>query len=416
MHATKGPSRLRLAGGVAVLAVGWLSNPALPQEITRNTAIEDLPRPGYESRTIQAGSFVIEPMIEGTARYDTNVFASPSNERDDFFFVISPSVIARRNSGSSNLYTRAYVNAYRYAQYQSENVTTFGGIIDYKKKFSDRQSITGKLFFDRTFERRSDPEAFIAQFRRPAQINSAGGELEFEHQGGRFGIVTAFGATKLDYLSVDDADRDMVTYTARVKGSVSLSERIALFVEPFANRRDPRLRFDRFGVDRRATTYGATGGVAVQIADRLTGQLGLGLFRTKPGDLGLPPYTGLAANGQMTWRPRTRTAINFDMFRGDVATVRSGALGRVDTIFNLGIDQEVRHNLLLFGSVGYRKIKYRGDFDVNQRYLTAHASARYLLNRHVWTEVGAQWMDRASKSQFDEFKKWQIFLKLGFKY
>ncbi len=405
-----------MAKGAAALILGSLTTAALPQEITRMTPIEDLPRPGYESRTIQTGGFVIEPMVEGTARYDTNVFATPSNKRDDFFFVLAPSVIARRNTGSSNLYARAYTNVYRYTQYQSENVTTFGGIVDFRKKFSDKDSLAAKVFFDRTFERRSDPEAFIARFRDPALINSAGTELELTHQGGRLGVVAAVGATKLDYLSVDDADRDMTTYTARVKGSVNLSERFAVFIQPFANRRDPRLRFDRFGVDRRATTYGATGGVAVQIADRLMGQVGLGAFRTNPGDLGLKPYTGLAANGQMTWRPRTRTAVSFDLFRGDVATVRSGALGRVDTTFNLGVDQEVRHNLLLFGSVGYRKIKYRGDFDVNQRYLTAQASARYLLNRHVWTELGANWMDRASKSQFDEFKKWQIFLKLGFKY
>lgn len=402
--------------GAAILVLGSLSAPVLPQEITRTTAIEDLPRPGYESRTIQTGGFVIEPMVEGTARYDTNVFATPSNERSDVFFLLAPSVIARRNTGTSNLYARAYANAYRYAKFQSENVTTFGGIVDYRKKFSDRQSVAAKIFFDRTFERRSDPEAFIARFRSPAQINSAGTEVEFRHQGGRLGLLAAVGATKLDYLSVEDADRDMVTYTARVKGSINLSQRFAVFIQPFANRRDPRLRFDRFGVDRRTTTYGATGGVAVEIADRLTGQVGVGLFHTNPGDLGLKPYTGIAANGQMTWRPRTRTAISVDLFRGDVATVRSGALGRIDTTFNLSIDQEVRHNLLLFGSVGYRKIRYRGDFDVNQRYLTAQASTRYLLNRHVWTELGATWMDRASRSPFDEFRKWQIFLKLGFKY
>lgn len=405
-----------MAGEAAVLILGLLAAPAFAQDITRTTAIEDLPRPGYEPRTIQTGGFVIEPMVEGNSRYDTNVFASPDNERSDVFFVLAPSVAARRNTGTSNLYTRAYANAFRYADYTSENITTFGGIVDFRKKLSGRDSLAAKIVFDRTFERRSDPEAFIAQFRRPARINSAGTEVEFAHQSGRLGLVAGVGATKLDYLAAADSDRDMTTYTARLKGSVNLSERLAVFIQPFANRRDPRLRFDRFGVDRRATTYGATSGVAVQVANRLMGQVGVGLFRTNPGDLGLDSYTGVAANGQMTWRPRTRTAISFDLFRGDAATVRSGALGRIDTTFNLNLDQEVRHNLLLFASAGYRKIRYRGDFDVSQRYLTAETSARYLFNRHLWAELGGNWMDRASKSQFDEFRKWQIFLKLGFKY
>ena len=395
--------------------LGLAGGPGAGQEITRTTPIDDLPRPGYEPRTIRTNGFIIAPAVDIGVRYDNNIFATPSAERSDTIFRLSPSVVARKETASSLLYGRAYGDLYRYADNPRENMTAFGGKIDYRRTLG-RQSVSGKLAYDRAFERRSDPEAIFGQSRRPARIDVMSGELEFAHQGGRIGIAAAVGAIRLNYLALEDADRDMVTYTARLKGSVNLSQRVAVFAQPFFNYRDPRLRFDRFGIDRTTRTYGVTSGLSVDIADRLTGEVGVGLFRADPRDPSLRAYTGVAASGQMTWRPRTRTAISLDLFRGDVATIRNGAMGRIDTRFNINIDQEARHNLILRGSAGYRKVQYRGGSNVDQHYLSAEASALYLLNRHMSLELGGVRTKRKSDNALEEFGKWQAFAKLGLRY
>src|SRR3546814_8261422 len=81
------------------------------------------------------------------------------------------------------------------------------------------------------------------------------------------------------------------------------------------------------------------------LGGKLRGELNVGVFRFDPKDRTLKPYTGLQFAAAMSYAIRPRTAITLDAFRGDVATVRTGALARTDTRIGIGVQQEVRHNL-----------------------------------------------------------------------
>lgn len=414
---------VRLLSSICGLTLGLAGSPLAAQELTRTTGIDDLPRPGYEPRTIRTGGFIIMPMLQTGLRFDNNILASDALRKSDLIFQVEPSVEVRRRGAASNLYARTYAILQRFAENPRENTNQFGGEINYRQFTSQRDSISGTASFNRAFERRGDPEAIFAlqANRRVALINNIAAELQYAHQGSRIGLVATVGANKIDYIASQDNDRDMFNYRASLRGSLNLTPRLALFVQPYANYREARVKTDRFGnvIDRSNKTYGALTGVAVELADRLTGELGVGVFHANPKDLKLDSFTGLAASGQLTWRPRTRTAISANLFRGDVATIRSGAIGRIDTRFNVGIDQEARHNLILRASVGLRNIAYRGDFDGKQNYYDADASARYLLNRHAWVEIAGSHTQRTTSevtTRNEEFRKWQAFLRVGFTY
>ncbi len=87
---------------------------------------------------------------------------------------------------------------------------------------------------------------------------------------------------QLNYLPLADADRDLMTYRASVRGSLTVGPRISVYISPFVNRRDARLRVDSSGIDRDATTAGVLGGVAFDLTGRLEGNLGLGVFHPSP--------------------------------------------------------------------------------------------------------------------------------------
>lgn len=398
------------------IALALTGSPLASQEITRTTAIDDLPRPGYEPRTIRVGSLVIEPRLDAGIRFDNNIFATDTNRKSDTIFLIRPSVEVNRTTSTSMLFLRGYGEFSRYAQTSQENTDQFGILANYRRRFGDRHWLTASAFFDRTFDRRGAPEANPDITQPPALINVTGGELEYRYDGTRLGVTATAGATQLNYLSLEDADRDMLTYRVAVKGSLKLSQRVAVFIQPYVNQRDPRLKTDRNGVDRSTTTYGAVAGVSLEFADKLSGDIGIGLFHANPRDLALDPFTGVAANGQVTWRPRARTAVRLDFFQGDVATIRAGAMGRVDTRLSLAIDQEVRHNLIMRGSIGMRNVHYRESFDADQRYWIGEGSVRYLFNRHMWVEAGATYTRRTADVSTDEFSKWQGIIRLGLVY
>src|SRR3546814_19223227 len=85
----------------------------------------------------------------------------------------------------------------------------------------------------------------------------------------------------------------------------------------------------RSGLDRDATTLGFLTGAGLDIGTKWRGEIGVGLFRTNSDDPTLRSFSGFAANGKITWSPDERTAVTAAVFRGDVATVRSGpATGR----------------------------------------------------------------------------------------
>src|SRR3546814_2282336 len=85
----------------------------------------------------------------------------------------------------------------------------------------------------------------------------------------------------------------------------------------------------------------------------------------------------------MSYAIRPRTAITLDAFRGDVATVRTGALARTDTRIGIGVQQEVRHNLLFNAGLSWRQTDYRGTSDQTQRIWGGNVEAEYLLNSHL---------------------------------
>jgi hypothetical protein len=106
----------------------------------------------------------------------------------------------------------------------------------------------------------------------------------------------------------------------------------------------------------------------------------------------------------------------FQAFRGDVATIRSGALGRVDTRLSLALDQEAHHDLIVRSFVALRNVHYRGSIDRDQRYLTVGAGLRYLLNRHVSLLLDADWTRRGADQPNERLHRHQTTTTLLFLY
>ncbi len=101
--------------------------------------------------------------------------------------------------------------------------------------------------------------------------------------------------------------------------------------------------------------------------------------------------------------------VTFNMFRGDVATVRAGAIGRIDTRVGLAVDQEARHNLILHASAGIRNVHYRG-IERDQRYAIGEGEVRYLFSRYVSMFVGVNYTHRGAQRPEDRFHRWQTQL------
>lgn len=130
----------------------------------------------------------------------------------------------------------------------------------------------------------------------------------------------------------------------------------------------------------------------------------------------LDEFTGFGASGELTWLPRRRTALVLNVFRGDVATNRAGASGRVDSRVSLRVFQEIRHNLRGRIEAGYRRGEFRASADNFQNDVTGGAAVEYLVNRHLALELGYRFVDRSAAQPLDEFTAHTLGLALIARY
>lgn len=366
-------------------------------------APRDLPRPGFETGRITAGGFVIRPTLQLSSGYDSNLFATSANERDVAFFHVAPRIEGVRQGPRLRLGFDAGGEVRRHSRFTTEDTETFG--LGGRAAYGAGPIIlSGRARFDRAVERRSDPEA-NPTLVEPAKIDLLQGGVGLDWRGNRLTASLGAEAQKVNYLDSLNADRDLATYRLFARLGVLATPRLGVYVQPYLNRRDARLALDRSGIDRDATTLGLLGGVDVDIASRWQGRMGAGWFRADPDDPALQGFSGFAIDGTLQWSPNARTLLTGSAFRGDVATVRSGASGRIDTRLSLRLDQEIRHNLLGAVTGGWSRTSYRGNLDRKLSALFVQGEVEYLLNRNLGVYAFASHEDRSATLALDRFNR-----------
>jgi hypothetical protein len=391
------------------------AGPAHAQEPRRGASPLNLPRPGYEPRLIHVGASTIALETQLGARYDSNVYAAHINERDDIILTAVPQARIDSDFDKIQLQTDFYAAIREHTQETRESSVAFGAGTSLDYSINRANALSADIRFDRQIESRADPEARAGVIDPPRKINSGEAQLEYRWRRNRLGLEATGAIQRSNYLAASEADRDMTGYRGSLRAAFRVGGSMDMFVEGYATRRD----FDRAdftGVDRDSTTIGALAGVRQELSGRWRGSVGVGLFRFDPKDPSLSGFSGFAANGNITWTPQPRTAVTAQDFRGDVATVRSGASGRTDTRISLSINQEVRHNLLLSAGVAYRDTSYRGLSTRNQKLMTGEVEAEYLVNRFASVYASASHARRTSRFDPDEFDRTTVGVGVRLRY
>ena len=408
------------AGGLAILLayllLGFAATPAAAQDRERSMSPLDLPRPGYEPRPILIDKTAIRLEVDVSTLYDSNVYATSTKPRGDLIAVVRPRVEIDRNSAALRLHAEAYGEIREHANIGRESAASFGAAALAELVRGSRQTLSFAARFDRAIESRADPETRRNLNEPPRRIDILGSDLGYSFRGAQVGLTFDGGYQQFFYRDVLDRDRNLRLYRGSLNIAWKPSAPVSLFIEAFATRRDFITDVDNSGVNRDATTLGVLAGLRREVSGKLRGRIGFGLFRFDPDDRALSGFTGFAANGELTWSPRPRTALTLNLARGDVATVRSGATNRTDTRISLRIDQEARHNFLLGAEVSWLGTHYRGIVPRSQNTLQARAEARYLVNRVLAPFVAVGVARRNADLSQDRFTRATVELGVRIRY
>jgi hypothetical protein len=373
-----------------------------------------LPRPGYDRAAIRMGPTALRLDFDLSALYDSNVYATHDAVRDDMVLHAGFRAGISDDRANRQLHGEAYVERNQHVDVGRETSTSFGALLRAKVQAAREQDFTGTLRYDRAIESRSDPEARASTTLSPRKIDIFAAEGAYGYHPSRLGFDLSGAVRSYDFLDPNEHDRDMRSYQGSFRVSWRFTAPLSLFIEPYAARRDFVTRVDLSGVNRDATTAGALFGVSHNATAAITGRIGVGFFRFMPDAATLRPFTGFAANGEITWSPRRRTAITATIFSGDVATVRAGATGRHDTNLNLRVDQEAYHNLLLNAALSWTQAKYRNAASADRNTLALQAGATYLVNSTVSLFGQATIAHRTAPFDINSFNRRTVSIGIRF--
>lgn len=400
---------LLLSAAAGILTAG----PAQAQSIEQTAPLLDEPG-DFRPIGLQLGSATLYPTLNAQLRYDSNIYAEPANEVDDVVFVANPQVVVERTGSAVQLRGVASANIRRYFDRTTENSVAayVGGSTAWR--FGEASQVTTTGYWQRIVEDRGDPEARDDPTSGPRLIDAYGGEAGYRYDGGRFGFRVDGSATRFDFRSFADAERDHDAYAVSGRVSYRVGALTSVYVLPFYTARDFRLATDTSGVNRDSKTYGARAGINIDTGGFIRGSAAVGVFRFNPEDPTLDARTGISAQASLVYQPTERTALFLEGFRGDVATVRSGASSRVDSRVRLGLQQEIRHNLRWEGSVVYRRTNFVGGS--TERTWGGLSELEYRFNRSWAIAATAQYADRDSTDPSDQFERFRggIELRLRF--
>nr|WP_256869488.1 outer membrane beta-barrel protein [Sphingobium lactosutens] len=364
-----------------------------------------MPRPGYDRQPIRVGPTEVRIDLDMSALYDTNVYATSRDASDDVAIYAEPKVQIDLRGANTQIHGEAYAEARRFVDTTRENATSFGGALSAQLNPGKAHNLSTEIRYDRAIESRADPEARASILLRPRKIDIFAGEVNYGFRGSRIGLDLTGGVQKSDYLDPNEGDRDFTMFRGSARVTWRPAAPVALFTEAYINRRNFRTAVDVSGFNRDASTYGVLAGVSREISGRLTGRLGAGIFRFDPDDKQIASYSGLGFNGDITWTPRPRTMMTAQFFRGDVATARIGSTGRTDTRIAWNLQQEVRHNLLLYGRAGWTRTRYRGVGSDKLNTITVGAEVEYLISRRLSFFTGVDYSNRSSDDPLREFSR-----------
>jgi len=407
---TSKPARraLTLALPIMCASMAGMSTNAVAQQELRKAGVRNLPRPGLEAPPIRVGSATLQLQLDAGALYDTNVYATSVNAEDDISFRLKPTAELALSRPTMDLSANLWGDVLEHTQITNESNAQYGGRLDLAVRPGDAHKLTGGAHFNHLTQSRADPEARAPTFVSPRRFNDYGGQLGYAYQGANLGVAVSGNYRRVSFRDATESDQDHRALQGTGRVSWLPHGGTALFVEGFYVHRDFDLATDFNGIDRNATTYGVNVGVSRDLTGVITGSVGAGFFRFDPSDPTLEGYSGFGFNGLITWTPQARTSVTASLFRGDVATVRSGATGRIDTRLSLHVDQEVRHNFLVGATLSWVRNEYRGSSDQKRNTLGAALSAEYLLGPRLSLFSEATFARRTADQPTDEFDRAQI--------
>ncbi len=189
----------------------------------------------------------------------------------------------------------------------------------------------------------------------------------------------------------DDRDRSVEDFGLRI--GYEMSELYGLFVEPRYTQVDYDQRVDNNGFERSSKGYELRLGTNLKYSGVVTGEFFVGYYNHEFDDPAFGSVTGPSFGGEVDWSITRLTSVKLGAIRTTDATTIPGASTTIKTRFSLGIDHELRRNLLLQLTIETTKEDFDG-IAREDEIARAEFGAEYRVSHKLRLKGAYRYLDR----------------------
>lgn len=387
-----------------------------PNEVERGDTVMSRKRPDYDPVGVRLGGFFLYPDLSVQESYNSNVFATNSNEKSDFITSVEPTLDLRSNWNNHALNVHADSRVVRYWDYDDENFTDYtlstDGRLDVLRDF--------RLFAGAGYQVRHEPRSSPDNQggTEPTEYSVLGGNVAAEKDFNRLSLRWDGKAEQYRYDNVrnasgatlDQSGRDRDQYETGLKAGYEVGPLRQLYVMGTYNTRE----YDKLtsGFNRDSDGYLAAVGAQYDLTGIVFLDAYVGYRKQDYDDRRLNEIDGWASGVKVTWNVTRLTTITGTVDRDIEETTLANSAGYFQTRAELRADHELLRNLILTGSVGYQNDSFEGITRDDDYYL-AGLGAKYLINRNFSLSGGYSFRTRESNVPGSDFDENVVMLRLS---
>lgn len=250
-------------------------------------------------------------------------------------------------------------------------------------------TISGSYSFSR--EDSDDPNA-VSGAKVQSGVNEFGGGVSIERDFGLIRGSIAADITRYQYSDAELSDGSTLERSDRNRNRYALSSRLGYeispaltpFIEGTIGKIDYDDAVDSAGYRRSADLYGAKTGVAVDLGEKLRGEVAVGYEHQKFEDGRLEELSALTVDGNIFWSPREGTTIDVTLDTSIDPSTTAGINGATIHRLTGVLAHDLRNNLVARLTGGTTFTNYDGDASSsNTTAYLAGAGLTWKINRYL---------------------------------
>jgi hypothetical protein len=386
--------------------------PATPLE---DMLVKQRVQPAYQPVGSRVGSWMFNPQITVGALYDSNVFSAPSGAQADIAAMMQPTLRAHTLWERHGIDLTVGFQSYAYKDnpgLDQTNATLQGtGWLDVSH---DAQILTSyqAAHLNEGVGTLSSPTGAV----QPTPYDLLSSDVTYRQAFNR--LAMSFG-TRVDSYSygstqaqngttINQDNRDGQIYSLHGRADYTLSPMLNLFTAASGNTRDlrgtPANPLDSSG-------YRVFSGADIELTHLITGEFGAGYNSQRFADVTVGTVAGMTYRALMTWRPSRLMDVNFKAERVVTETSETTSTGvRADGV-QLGVDYELRRNVIFSVIGAYELEKFYDQARIDQ--VTSFGSQlKYLLSKYGYVTLEHRFIRRDSNIPSDSFDKNQVMINV----